>query len=73
MFDIKKIRVTKIDEFEKASQAVKSAEEAIGGSGFEIRAITDKGDLQLTIDDLKKIAEEEVKGDLLEATTQPVE
>jgi hypothetical protein len=61
MFDIKKIRVTKIEEFAKASEAVKSAEEAVAGAGFEIRAVTEKGDLQLTIDDLKKIAEDEVK------------
>ena len=63
MFDIKKIRVTKIEEFAKASEAVKSAEEAVAGIGFEIRAVTEKGDLQLTIDDLKKIAEEEAKGE----------
>jgi hypothetical protein len=68
---ILKIRVTKIEEFAKASEAIKSAEEAIVGTGFEIRACTDKGDLQLTIDDLKKIAEGEVKD---EATpVQPVE
>ena len=71
MFDIKKIRVTKIEEFAKASEAVKSAEEAVTGIGFEIRAITDKGDLQLTIEDLKKIAEGEAQGEATPA--QPVE
>jgi hypothetical protein len=61
MFNITKIRVTKIEEFGKASEAVKSAEEAVMSAGFEIRAVTDKGDLQLTIEDLKKIAEGEPK------------
>jgi len=73
MFEIKKISITKVNHFEKASEAIAVAEEAMKADAFEIRAITDKGDLQLTIDDLKKIAEEEVKRDLLEATTQPVE
>jgi len=61
MFNIKKIRVTKVDEFEKASQAIEIAEQAQAGVSMEIRAITDKGDLQLTTDDLKKLAEEEVE------------
>ena len=61
MFKIKKIRVTRIDEFEKASEAIKSADEAITAVGFEIRAVTENGDLMLNTDDLKKLAEEEVK------------
>lgn len=61
MFNITKIRVTKIEEFAKASEAIEAAEVAVLAAGSEIRAITDKGDLQLTIDDLKKIAEEEPK------------
>ncbi|MDY0389028.1 MAG: hypothetical protein RBT65_18295 [Methanolobus sp.] len=68
MFTVKEIRVTKIEEFATATEAIKSAEEAVLATGFEIRAVTDKGDLQLTIDDLKKIAEEEVK-----ASNQTVE
>ena len=72
MFDIKKISITKVNHFEKASEAIKTAEEAVKADAFEIRATTDKGDLQLTIDDLKKIAEGEAKED--EATPdQPVE
>lgn len=59
MFDVKKIRVTKIEEFATATEAIKAAEEAVLATGFEIRAITDKGDLQLTVEDLKKIAEDE--------------
>lgn len=61
MFDIKKIRVTKIEEFASATDAMKAAEEAQGAAGSEIRAITDRGDLQLTLEDLKKIQEDEVK------------
>lgn len=72
MFEIKKISVTKINHFEKASEAIAVAEEATKADAFEIRATTDKGDLQLTIEDLKKIAEGEAKED--EATpAQPVE
>lgn len=59
MFDVKKIRVTKIEEFATATEAIKSAEEAVLCAGSEIRAITDKGDLQLTVDDLKKMSEGE--------------
>lgn len=59
MFNIQKIRVTKIEEFATATEAIKAAEEAQAGVGSEIRAITDKGDLQLTVEDLKKIAEDE--------------
>lgn len=61
MFDIKKIRVTKIEEFATATEAIKAAEESQLAAGSEIRAITDKGDLQLTVDDLKKIVEDEAK------------
>jgi len=68
MFEIKKISITKVNHFEKASEAIAVAEEATKADAFEIRATTDKGDLQLTIDDLKKIAEEEVK-----ASNQTVE
>lgn len=71
MFEIKRISVTKVNHFETASQAVQAAEEATGADSFEIRATTDKGDLQLTIDDLKKIAEGEPKDEAQPA--QPVE
>jgi hypothetical protein len=53
MFDVKKIRVTKIEEFATATEAIKSAEEAVLCAGSE------KGDLQLTVDDLKKMSEGE--------------
>ncbi len=71
MFEIKRISVTKVNHFATATEAVKAAEEALGAEAFEIRATTDKGDLQLTIDDLKKIAEGEPK-DVAEPA-QPVE
>jgi hypothetical protein len=72
MFEIKKISITAVNHFEKASEAVKIAEEATKADAFEIRATTDKGDLQLTIDDLKKIAEGESKEDE-DTPAQPVE
>jgi hypothetical protein len=72
MFEIKKISITKVNHFEKASEAIAIAEEAIKADAFEIRATTDKGDLQLTIDDLKKIAEGEAK-DVASEPSQPVE
>lgn len=74
MFEIKKIRVTKSEEFSTATEAVKSAEEAVAGIGFEIKAITDNGELQLTIEELKKIAEGEapVVEANSEALAQPV-
>jgi len=71
MFEIKKISVTKVNHFPTATAAIEAAEQAIGADAFEIRAITEQGDLQLTIDDLKKIADGEPKD---EATAgQPVE
>ena len=71
MFEIKKISVTKVNHFATATAAIEAAEQAIGADAFEIRATTDKGDLQLTIDDLKKIADGEPKDEV--SAEQPVE
>ena len=72
MFEIKKVRVTKIEEFATATEAIKAAEEAQGATASEIRGVTEKGDLQLTIEDLKKIAEGEAK-DVASEPSQLVE
>lgn len=71
MFEIKKISVTKVNRFDTASAALEAAEQAVVADAFEIRATTEQGDLQLTIDDLKKIADGEPKDE--GSAEQPVE
>ena len=65
------ITITKVESYSKASEAIKEAE-ASSESGVlhEIRQSSEQGDKILTIDDLKKIAEEEAKDEA--ESDQPV-